>query len=232
MKQKSSALTFFLAVSLAAALGLCSCRSAEVFSAEQLAGALSQAGGMAVDDAMDEIKKGGMEDVPFIPQAVQQKLYEHPEIPGMSYLTGKWNQSSRQTASELLSSYGDYLKDMIYGLDYADPCSMMEDGRSVSRLLRASYYSVILARVEEDLRNSLDLGAYERIINQHNDYTMAISLLGKGEGETMESDPVPEIARALVELLFSKLGSAELHVRTTPDLNVDSGFMKVFGLDG
>lgn len=232
MKQKFPALAFFLVVSLAAALCLCGCRSAEAFSAEQLAGALRQAGGMAVDDAMDEVKKGGMDDIPFIPQVVQKKLDEHPEIPGMSYLTGKWNQSARQTAIELLSSCGDYLKDMIYGLDYGDSYSMMEDDRSVSRLLRASYYDVILARVEDDLRDSLDLGAYERIMNQHNDYTMAVSLLGEGEGEMMESDPVPEIARALVELLFSKLGAAERHVRTTPDLNVDSGFMKVFGLDG
>lgn len=218
-----------IALILIVSVLLVSCATGANVSPSEARFALLEAGQMACDAASSSMG-GILAQTPFIPPQTLEVLRSPGNIPGLDYLIGQWNEAASAMCLSLIPQFSAYLKDEILALEPESWTALVSREHSMTDLLKHEREEEALSWLETRLGEVLDRSGFERIILQYNDYIASQSLFAGGGGSTLEADPVPYIAGVITELFFAQMSVSEVRLRTTPDLSLDSTFVKVFGL--
>jgi hypothetical protein len=220
---------YIAAALIAIILLLSGCRTVSDFSEEERDAALHEAGSLAVDSAFSTILASPA-SFDVIPQSAAPMVEASSYVPGLGYLIVKWQSLAQAMYQTSISYYPDYFKSLISALQFPATYAMLDSDTSVMDQLSQEKHDEIEQQILSRMEVDLDISAFDAALDLYNDYLLARSNIDQTPYVMLEIDPRPELSEALADFLLSEMRKAEAKVRTTPDLSLNSNFVKVFAL--
>lgn len=193
--------------------------------------ALKQAANLALNTTMRQLVTTSIETIDFIPQDIKDLGLEDKKIPGFYYLMDEYKTYCVNFLTQRISEYQVDLQDLIEEFNFDSRFEMLESNTSLSLYLRANYYNAFIQMVNDDLKESFDKAYFDRIVSLYNDSLLVESQFSGALYTPIRSQCYSHISQSLVAVFFEEFSLAEQKVRTTPSLDLDSIYIRVFGLD-
>lgn len=216
---------------LGAVVLLSCCKTSEAAPDDDVTAALYQAGSMAVDEAFSQLLIKDLSSFDFLPGEAAYIEGQADRIPGMKYLIREWNTSAAEYCKAGISYYPEFFKTLVSQLQFVSPQNMLLSNTSITDQLKREKAPEIEGEIYSRLLSDMDTSGFSSIIGLYNDYLITESVFTKGTYHLVEMEVLPYLASLMTDIVFSELAVAEEKVRTTPDLDLDSNFVRVFKLD-